>query len=112
MWFATTFRFDCSVSLKSQSAADLMAKKKATRFTPLLSAKWEKIDRVRSRFRRGAGWLKFAKGDEGDDIVQCTPSLSCNFEVLSVALETCGLKLQSTKALKREAGWVPVLSKN
>ena len=75
---------------------------RSRQFQPILAQKWERIARIRSRFRRGADWLKFAKGVKGDDIVQCTPSLSCNFEVLATALETCGLRLQSVKALEKE----------
>eukprot|EP00435_Cladocopium_sp_Y103_P064273 s858_g26.t1 len=80
-------------------------------FTPLLAPKWERIARVRSRFRRGATWLKFAKGQEGQDVVQCTASLACNFEVLATALETCGLKLQSVKAMEKEDTHVKKLFK-
>ena len=80
-----------------------MVKKKGRKFTPLLAQKWERIARVRSRVRRGNSWLKFAKGAKGNDVVQCTASLGCNFEVLATALETCGLKLQSVKALEKEA---------
>ena len=79
------------------------------KFTPILAQKWERLARIRSRFRRGAGWLKFARGVKGDDIVQCTPTLSCNFEVLATALETCGLKLQSVKALEKEVGRLSLL---
>ena len=80
--------------------------KKGRKFTPLLAHKWERIARVRSRVRRGNSWLKFAKGAKGNDVVQCSASIGPNFEVLATALETCGLKLQSVKALEKEAlGW-------
>ena len=85
-----------------------MALKRAKKFTPLLAHKWERIGRVRSRFRRGSSWLKFAKGHKGHNVVQCTASLGCNFEVLATALETCGLQLQSVKAMEKEVGDFPL----
>ena len=99
VWFmsAAVFPQDSRASLLGVMA-------KGRKFTPLLASRWERIARVRSRFRRGVSWLKYAKGAKNDDIVQCTPSLSCNYEILATALETCGLKLQSVKALEKEAG--------
>ena len=85
-----------------------MAPKRARKFIPLLAHRWERIGRVRSRFRRNSPWLKFAKGQKGHDVVQCTASLACNFEVLATALETCGLQLQSVKALEKEVGGFPL----
>lgn len=80
-----------------------MPRSKKPKFVPVLAPKWEHIARVRSRVRRGSHWLKYAKGIKGNDIIQCTGSLSTNFEVLACAFESRGLKLQSVKSLEKEA---------
>ena len=71
--------------------------KKACKKPSTLALKWEKIQRIRSRFRRGQPWLKFAKRDEGEDIVQCTKSVAYNFETLMAVIQTLGLALVPIK---------------
>lgn len=70
----------------------------------MLAPKWERISRVRSRFRKCKPWLRFPQDDDGDDIIQSTKSLAFNHEVLRVVFEVLGLKCATIKSLKREAG--------
>ena len=79
---------------------------KRRKFVAVLAPKWEKISRIRRRFRHGNPWLRFPKGAEGDDIVRSTDSISSNYEVLLVMFQCHGLKLQGVHSLKREAGFV------
>lgn len=60
------------------------SRKKAPRaWVPKLAPRWERIGRVRGRFRRNQPWLKLAKGPENHEIVQCTPSIGANYEILA-----------------------------
>lgn len=73
---------------------------------PKLAPRWERIGRVRGRFRRNQPWLKLAKGPENHEIVQCTPSIGANYEILASVLEIHGLKLQKVDYLAKEEGIV------
>lgn len=83
------------------------SRKKAPRaWVPKLAPRWERIGRVRGRFRRNQPWLKLAKGPENHEIVQCTPSIGANYEILASVLEIHGLKLQKVDYLAKEEGIV------
>lgn len=67
----------------------------------LVALKWEKISRVRARFKRNQPWLKFARTDDDADIVCCTKSLAYNHEVLMVVLQTYGITLLPIKLAEK-----------
>jgi hypothetical protein len=73
-----------------------------------LSSKWERLPRVRQRFRRSADWLKLALAVDGKSkIVACTKSMKANADILSCMLQTHGLERQGVPYLKKEAGSFP-----
>ena len=69
----------------------------------ILAPRWERIARVRNRFRKGNPWLRFPEDDQGDPIVLCTKSVGLNHEVLTTYLTTFGLKTMRIDSLEREA---------
>ena len=72
------------------------------RKTFLLASHWEKIGRVRARFRKGKPWLRFPKDDDESEIMLSTKSLGYNHEVLATYFTTLGLKVASVKYLEKE----------
>ena len=72
----------------------------------ILAPRWERIARVRNRFRKGNPWLRFPTDEEGEPIVLCTKSLGLNHEVLTVYLTNIGMKTMNIKPLEREADMV------
>ena len=72
------------------------------RKTFLLAPLWERIGRVRDRFRKGKPWLRFPQDEDDAEIVLSTKSLGYNHEVLSALFTTIGLKVASIKFMQRE----------
>ena len=70
-----------------------------------LATKWERLVRVRARFRQGLPWLKFAKSAENDyDLPATTKSFQYNAEVLSCLLQTSRLAAVKLGPLTKQAG--------
>ena len=72
----------------------------------ILAPRWERIARVRNRFRKGNPWLRFPSDEDGEPIVLCTKSLGLNHEVLTTYFTSFGLKTMKIKPLEREADMV------
>lgn len=72
----------------------------------ILAPRWERIARVRNRFRKGNTWLRFPSDEDGEPIVLCTKSLGLNHEVLTTYFTSFGLKSMNIKPLQREADMV------
>lgn len=68
----------------------------------ILAPRWERIARVRNRFRKGNPWLRFPSDEDGEPIVLCTKSLGLNHEVLTTYFTSFGLKSMNIKPLQRE----------
>ena len=71
-----------------------------------LAQKWERLVRVRNRFRNGLPWLKLHLSDDGKTPMPATTkSFQNNAEILSVLLQTTGLQKQPVKYLRKQAGF-------
>ncbi|CAE7469940.1 unnamed protein product, partial [Symbiodinium microadriaticum] len=80
-----------------------MAKsKKKKHELPGFAQQWEKISRVRTRFRKQQGWLRWDHDDEGEKVIASTKSLQYNAEIISAILLVNGLQKFTVKTLRKE----------
>lgn len=80
-----------------------MAKSKKRKPLPGYAKQWETISRVRTRFRKQQGWLKWDHSDEGEKVIRSTKSLQYNAEIISAILLVSGLQKFTVKTLRAEA---------
>ncbi|CAE7295276.1 unnamed protein product [Symbiodinium sp. CCMP2592] len=81
---------------------------------PGFAKQWENISRVRTRFRKQQGWLKWDHGDNGEKVIRSTQSLKYNAETLSAIFLVHGLRKFNVTTLRNEVkelfqtvGYVP-----
>ena len=69
-----------------------------------LAAKWERLPRVRQRFRQCVPWLRLHLDADGTTALpKSTVSFKQNADILSCMLQTSGLQKQSVGELRTEA---------
>ena len=69
-----------------------------------LASKWERLERVRARFRQGQPWLKLQmSADALRYLLATTKSFQQNAEILSCILQSTGLESQKLGPLTKQA---------
>ena len=69
-----------------------------------LASKWERLPRVRQRFRKCVPWLRLHLDVDGKTAIPCcTISFKANADIVSCMLQTTGLQKQTVGELKTQA---------
>ena len=71
----------------------------------VLASSWERIERVRRRFRKSQPWLRFPEDADGEPVPISTKSLAYNVEVLSTYFSHVGLRTDKVMTLTKEVLW-------